>query len=231
MSKTILEHMIKKHPPLLLTAALPMAHTGAPSMAHSSVMPPAVADSRVVVLGSYNIGLTSKMVYDEKTKNRFQPFYKKSGNLEKDLTQAFFEVNAQLVFLCELGSQHSDKSLDIDMKQRFDYARGDGAGKSQADMEYCDTSKTVEEWLRKLLHKINLTDFALHCQPPYAAIWISTEVNLRDTRLITSVAGPQCPERKAIVYQFEQVHSSVTPPAEDTGLPARFKVALNHSPN
>ena len=180
------------------------------------------------------MGLTSKHVFDADARNPLQFFYKFSARLQSDLSAAFgANVGAHAVCLCELGSQFDDHSLDIYMQKRVDAVLEGGVAPPAGELAYCDTSDTVEIWLRRLLEQIGVNSFEIDCHPPYAAIWLTTEVKYISSRWIYDVAQSGNPQRKAIAYQFVQVtvDSGVLPPAENTAPDVDFAVVLNHSPS
>ena len=193
------------------------------AMDASDVQPLADEAEQPLIVAGYNIGLTSNIVFDAKSKQPLSGLCDFTSRLIADVNEAFgASIGMHALFLCEVGSQETLKHLDLAMKQRKACAdNAAGSVPPPALVAFCDECDTVDQWLKGVVACIECPNLTYCCKLPYAAIWSTDFVTLMQKPcMLHDVAGSDEPDRRALLWRFLQVSSSLD-----------FQVALCHSPS
>ena len=173
------------------------------AMDASDVQPLADEAEQPLIVAGYNIGLTSNIVFDAKSKQPLSGLCDFTSRLIADVNEAFSaSIGMHALFLCEMGSQEALKHLDLAMKQRK--ASADNAAGSvspPALVAFCDECDTVDHWLKRVVGCIECPNLTYCCKLPYAAIWSTDFVTLMQKPcMLHDVAGSDEPDRRALLW-------------------------------
>ena len=173
-----------------------------------------------IKIGSYNVGLQHKHIYNQASKKQ-SFFYEFTNSLVTDLRNAFQpHIGQQMLFLCELGSQKKNESIDIALQARVAKMQASGASPPShlESLRFCDRSTSIREYLHAVLGAAGCEDLALFCHPPYAVIYDTSAVSILASRIVHPLPGNT--ERWCMIYDCLHVGSALV-----------FTTANNHSPS
>ena len=120
-----------------------------------------------IILKSLTTGLTNDHV---KLGNPFA--YTFSNALVRDLREIFLQQKADGLFLCEMGSQNPNDSIDELFKKRMQ-ATLSGTYKTHPqskDVSFVDKTETLKQYLQDTMKAADLEHLEVHSLPPYADI-------------------------------------------------------------
>ena len=88
------------------------------AMDASDVQPLAVEAEQPLIVAGYNIGLTSDIVFDAKSKKPLSGLYDFTSKLVEDVNEAFGAgIGMHALFLSDVVNQRENCNLDVPMKQ------------------------------------------------------------------------------------------------------------------
>jgi len=168
-----------------------------------------------IILMGLNVGLTGNHL---KPDNSFA--YTITRALVDDLREIFGRLQAQGLFLCELGSQKRDQVIDMHFKERCD-AQAVGTYPTptrQEDCAFCDRSYSLKEYLQQALQAAKLNHLQVLSAPPYAYIGDTQKLRVSPPERFSTFPGNT--HRHGVRYNVEYL------PTGD-----KFPVICNHSPS
>ena len=186
-----------------------MMSTAQQSNEHPGATPPDM------MLKSLSTGLCGNQPNPE---NKFA--YRYSRAFVSDLQETFGQQQAHGLFLCEMGSQKPDQSIDRYLKFRRD-AIADGAYQTpsdQVDVGFVDNSETLQEYLQGACKAAKLAHLKILSAPPYAYIGDPRQLNVSPPQQFWPL--PSNTERHGV--GFNVVYS----PSGD-----KLPVVCNHTPS
>ena len=155
-----------------------------------------------IILTSLNTGLINShlMLTQNGVWNTY--IYKFTRALVKDLKEIFGLQHADGLFLCEMGSQKSNESIDIQFQDRCnEKARGTHQTPHQFhDCAFCDDSQCLEQYLKNVLQAAQLQHLEVISLPPYAYIGNPAKVSMSTPTRFFTVPGTQ---RHAVHYKVK----------------------------
>ena len=146
-----------------------------------------------IILKSLNTGLTSDHI---KAGNPHAYTFTKA--LLLDLQEVFQQQQAHGLFLCEMGSQRPNESIDTAFKNRVEqYARGGHAGRARG-VGFVDGTEALEDYIQEALKACKLDHLQIHSLPPYAYIGGRRTLSVSPPKFFNPLPGNT--DRRAVRY-------------------------------
>ena len=167
-----------------------------------------------IIVKSLNTGLTSEHL---KLNNPFA--YTFTQALTSDV-EIFKEQHAHALFLCEMGSQKSNASIDMDFQRRCNAKANDTIAipRNQQEIAIVDNSPDLKQYLEGILKASGLEDLHVRSLPPYACIWHPQWPSVSPPERFVSLDDHK--GRRGVKYEAQFRPSG-----------AQFSVVCNHSPS